>query len=69
MMSLPQDWLLPQAGREGAGNGEEDVGGVTPYLALVAQALFLFPWLDPAPPGLLATALGFHDFGRETGIC
>ena len=48
---------------------ERRMWGVSPPTSpLVAQAQFLFPWLAPAPPGLLATALGFHEFGRETGI-
>lgn len=47
---------------------ERRMWGVSPPTSpLVAQAQFLFPWLAPAPPGLLATALGFHEFGRETG--
>lgn len=43
-MSLPWGWLLTEAGREGAGSGEENVGVVTPLPCLwLLKLCFSFP--------------------------
>lgn len=48
-MSLPRGWLLTEAGTEGASSGEEDVGGVTPYLASGCSSSVSLSLACPSP--------------------